>query len=521
MPTPLWITATPPAPHGELHIGHLAGPYVAADVLARFLRADGRPVRFTTGTADHAVSVQERALRTGRKPAEVAEGYHAAITADWRRSGITFDHIVQPRHDRGYLRWVQDLFVRLHAEGVIAPRARLLPYCEPCDRWLYGARLSGGCPHCGVTGAGGVCRACARPNDCGDLLDPSCDRCGTPARLRRCRRLYLPLEPFRDTLADYWATLDLPPRLAALCEGLIEDGLPDVAVGHPGDWGVEVPVEEFADHRIDACFESAALQLFGHAARNEPWPERTVHFCGFGHAFCHAVLLPALLLAQGVKLPQDFLVNEGYRLHDAGADETWALDLLTEFGSDTLRRHVLEARPVGRDTAFDRDRLDRARQVLDGTWNGWLTRLFTAVREDSAGVVPEVPPGGTGWDVQARRLNRGVDELREAYSLDSFDPRRAVAMLDEIVRSTDDFGHVNDHERRRPRRDGRHLAPLVAQLGVAAALTAWARPVMPEGADRLAAALGIAPGGPVTGEALAAPPAGTRLAPPSGPVFGF
>ncbi|MFF2806292.1 class I tRNA ligase family protein [Streptomyces sp. NPDC058000] len=521
MPTPYWITATPPAPHGELHIGHLAGPYVAADVLARFLRADGRPVRFATGTADHAASVEARALRTGRKPAEVAEGYRAAITADWRRSGITFDRIVHPRGDQGYTRWIQELFARLHADGVIAPRARLLPYCASCDRWLHGAHVTGGCPHCGRTGAGGTCRACARPNDGGDLLDPTCTRCDTPARPRRCRRLYLPLEPFRDPLADHWAASALPPRLAALCEGLIEDGLPDVAVGHPGEWGIPVPVEEFADHRIDACFETAAMQLFGHGAHEEELPERSVHFCGYGHAFCHAVLLPVLLLAQGLKLPQDFCVNEDFRIGDGGPEGVWALDLLTEFGSDTLRRHVLQARPAGRSTGFDRERLARARRVLDTTWNGWLARVFAAVREESAGVVPGVLPGGTGWDRHVRRVGRGVEELREAYDLESFDPRRAVAMLDEIVRATDDFGHLNTHERRRPHRDGRHLAPLVAQLSVAAGLTAWARPVMPEGADRLAAALRIAPGGPVTAQALAAPAAGTRLDPPSGPVFGF
>ncbi|MHC0429892.1 class I tRNA ligase family protein [Streptomyces sp. O3] len=521
MSTPLWITATPPATHGELHIGHLAGPYVAADVLARFLRADGQAVLFTTGTADHAESVELRALRAGRKPEEVAEGFRTAITADWLRSGVEFDRIVHPRRDRGYERWVQRLFSELHADGVIAPRTRLLPYCETCDRWLYGAHVTGGCPHCGEPGHGGMCRACARPNDCGDLLDPGCARCGQPARPRRCRRLYVPLEPYREALAEYWAGTELPPRLAVLCESLIEDGLPDVAVGHPGDWGVPVPVDGFPEHRVDGCFEAAAMHLFGYGFDRVPLPERTLHFCGFGHAFCHAVLLPVLLLAQGVKLPQSFNVNETYHADAMGTSGTWALDLLTEFGSDTLRRHVLEARPAGRSTAFDRAQLGRTRQVLDNSWNDWLARLFAALREQSGGVVPDAAPDGAGWEVQLRRLARTVDDLRDAYGPEAFAPRRAVALLDEIVRTTDDFGHVNTHERRRPSSAESHLRPLVAQLAVARALAAWARPVMPEGADRLAAALSAPPGGPVDLAALAAPPPGTRLAPPSGPVFGF
>src|SRR4051812_19065541 len=105
MSTPLWITATPPTSHGELHIGHLAGPYVAADVLSRHLRADGQPVLFSTGIADHADLVRVRALRGGRKPEEVAEGYGVAIAADWLRAKVAFDQIVRPRQDRGYRRW--------------------------------------------------------------------------------------------------------------------------------------------------------------------------------------------------------------------------------------------------------------------------------------------------------------------------------------------------------------------------------------------------------------------------------
>lgn len=110
MSTPVWITATPPAPHGELHVGHLAGPYVAADVLSRYLRAEGEPVLFTTGTADHSSSVHVRALRAGRKPEEVAEGFREAITADWLRSGIEFDRIVRPRQDAHYGRRMAELF---------------------------------------------------------------------------------------------------------------------------------------------------------------------------------------------------------------------------------------------------------------------------------------------------------------------------------------------------------------------------------------------------------------------------
>ncbi|WP_050779752.1 hypothetical protein [Streptomyces sp. C] len=238
------------------------------------------------------------------------------------------------------------------------------------------------------------------------------------------------------------------------------------------------------------------------------------------------MLLPVLLFAQGLKLPQHFCVNEAYVMDDealvrGSGQKAWALDLITEYGSDTLRRHVLQARPLGRRTAFHADRLAAARRELDEGWNNWLARLFAAVREECAGRAPEALPGGSGWEVLERRLLRGLEDLREAYSPDAFDPRRAVGLLDEMVRAAADFGHVNAHEAHRPTTAGRHLPVLAAQLAVARALGAWARPVMPEGADRLAAALRTRPGGPVSAAALVPPAPGTRLAPPSGPVFGF
>ncbi|OEV05581.1 class I tRNA ligase family protein [Streptomyces oceani] len=526
MTGPIWITATPPATDGELHVGHLAGPYVAADMLSRFLRADGTSVLFTTGTSDHHSSVEVKSLRVGRKPGEVAAGYRESIAADWLSSGVEFDDIVHPGASTAFVGWIRELYGRMAAEGLIVPRTRPLPYCAPCDRWLYGAHVVGNCPHCEATCAGGMCHECARPNDCGDLLDAECALCGAEARPRRCRRLYLPLEPFRERLTEYWSEgAGMPPRLVAMCRQLAEDGLPELAVSHPGEWGVPVPVAGFPEHRVDACFEAAALHLYSYSFDGRPEPDRTVHFCGFGHAFSHAVLLPLLMFAKGLKLPQDFVVNESYLLAEpavgSGEPPLWAIDLLAEHGSDTLRRHVLQERPAARRTAFSHEELRRTRTLLDASWNRWLSGLFTAVRQECGGVVPDAEPGGVGWPTLLRRLERTVEDLREALGPQDLDPRRAVAVLDEAVRCVAVFGDVNAPDLGHPEGGAERQRALAAQLAVAAALTAWVRPVMPEGADRLAAALGLAPGAPVTAAALSPPPPGSRLAPPSGPVFGF
>ncbi|KJK55404.1 class I tRNA ligase family protein [Saccharothrix sp. ST-888] len=547
MSASLWITATPTTPNGELHVGHLAGPYVAADVLRRFLKADGLPVRLTGGLADHESAVELCALGQGRKAAEVADGYGEAITVDWRRAGVEFDQLVRPNQDKGYRAFVTSLFRRLHADGVLVPRTRLLPYCGPCERALYGKYVKGGCPSCGAQADGNLCQTCARPNDCGDLLAPVCVLCGTPAVLRQCRRLYLPLEAHRKELTDFWDSVAMPPRLAAFRDGLLHDGLPDVAVSHPAQWGIEVPVEGFADQRIAPAVEEVASYLLSTGPESGPesglkggpdngpesGPENgeesargPLQFFGIDRAVLHLAVLPTLVAAYGGPLPTGFQVNEYYRLDGRKLSTTrrhavWALDVLTDAGSDTLRRHVLSDRPEGRPAEFELDGLDRTRDHLHTSWNQWLSRLFAALREDCAGVTPEEAPGGTGWDLLAERLDFSARELRSSYGVSGFAPRRAVALLDEVVRLADDFHLVNAPERDRAAGRSAYRAALAAELAVACALTAWAWPVMPEGAGRLAAALGVTAGGPVTSAALAAPAPGVRLVPPTGPVFGF
>ena len=522
-----WITATPPTPNGHLHVGHMAGPYIAGDVLRRFTEADGRDVLYTTGLDDHQTYVPVRGAKDGaRKATEVADAYGKSITTTWADAEVKFDRIGRPRQDAGYVGFVQDFFRRLYDGGHIVPRTRPLPYCTRCQLWLYEAYVSGGCPHCGAPSGGNACEPCGWPNSCGDLADPHCVLCGAAAELRDCSRLFLPLQPFADRLARFWDQVVMPPHLRALCEQMLAAGLPEIAVSHPGEWGVPVPVRGFEDHRIYVWFEMAPGYLLEYDPDAATPTEGPVQFFGYDNGYFHAVLNPALFAAYdpAIPLPTTFIVNEFYRLDGLKFSTSrqhaiWAQDALAEIGSDLLRYHVLSDRPNGRQTSFSRADLTTSRGQLD-RWNAWLRRLFVAVAGECDGAVPATAPWGPEWDRLQARAVRAVAELRDCYDVQGFDPRRAVALLNEVVASAEDFGYVHDHERQRPQGAAPYRAALSAQLCVAAALAAWAAPVMPRGSARLAGLLGLDGGRRVDAAALAAPPPGTPIEPVAEPVFG-
>jgi methionyl-tRNA synthetase len=247
-----------------------------------------------------------------------------------------------------------------------------------------------------------------------------------------------------------------------------------------------------------------------------------VQFFGFDNGYFHAVLFPALFMAwdPDLPLPAAFIVNEFYRYEGkkfstSRRHAVWARDGL-HAGSDAVRLHVMRDRPNGRQTNFTRGDLERARAHLHGAWNGWLSRLLASLNAETGGVTPHEQPGGEDWRVLSARLTRLAGELRDAYSLPGFDPRRAVDLLDELVRCVSDFGYVHGHE---PCPRGRRAA-LSAQLAVASALAAWAGPALPAGARRLSAVLGLPPGRPVNASVLVPLPPGSRLSPPAGPIFG-
>ena len=519
-----FITATPPTPNGGLHVGHMAGPYIAADVLRRHLLAAGVQAVMTTGMDDHQTYVPRAALMEGCDPGELADRYGDSIDDTWRAAGVDFDVSVRVRRDDEHVALTQRFFRALYDGDHLVARTIDVPWCEPCGQWLVEAWVKGGCPHCGASSGGNACEACGRPNHCGDLLDPRCVVCDAPAVMREAQRLFFPLARLERELVEFWATVRMPPHLRALCEAMLADGLPEIAVTQLSDWGIPVPVEGFEDQTIYVWFEMAPGYL--HEARRAGSdvrdPGAYVQFFGFDNGYFHAVLFPALFRAYDaqIKLPDRFVVNEFYRLEGkkfstSRRHAVWAADLLREENADVVRWHVLGDRPEGRQTNFTLAGLAATRARLEALWDEQLARVVAACD----GRVPAERPAGPEWEALRGRLERTAAELREAYGADEFDPRRAVRLLEAALDAVADFGYVHEHAATVASLHELHRAALTAQITALRALAAWSAPIAPGIAAYVAALTGY--DGPMTAvdAALAPPPAGLEVMAPDGSVI--
>ncbi|SDG02076.1 methionyl-tRNA synthetase [Sinosporangium album] len=506
---PWLITATPPTPNGDLHLGHLSGPYLAADILGRHLRRRAPGATTMTGIDDNQSYTEAHAVREGTKAADVARWFGDRIVDAWEGAGVRFDVIGRPDQAPHHAHLTRRIFRTLVDRGDIVPRVRPLPYCVPCDRWAFEAYVVGSCPHCGTRSCGNACEVCGRPNDCADLGDPRCTVCGAACELRDCERLYFPLARHVSPLRRFWSQVRMNSHLTALCAEMAADGLPEIAVSHPATWGVEVPVEEFPGHRVYVWFEMAAGYLAAGAdGTGHPgvWrPGRRVAQCfGYDNGYFHAVLFPAIMHAYDpdVPLPTDFISNEFYRLDGekfstSRRHAVWLLDALETTPADHLRLYLTWTRPVAAQTTFTWAGM---RTVLYDDvfprWRGWLTglgrRCGKAAANDGDGGPPTV--WGRSADRRVRELRAlTADTLRvvdEAYSVERFSPHTAVRALDLLVRAAEETGDDAEHLTGRLRFHDIFARAVHAELAVAAVLSAGLYPVAPELGDQLWKALG-------------------------------
>ncbi|MFI7120216.1 class I tRNA ligase family protein [Amycolatopsis sp. NPDC049868] len=509
---PLLVFSTPPTPNGDLHLGHLSGPYLGADVYVRFQRMNGADAWHLTGSDDFQSYVAAYARDAAESPATTAERFSAEIRETLALMDIEPDQFTVPRTAPRYADGLRDFFSRLTASGEVRPTPGTALFDGETGEYLYEGDVSGACPACGQPTGGNLCEECGEPNACVDLLRPRSALSPEPPRRAEVVRHSLPLHDFRATVADHHALGRVPARLRELADRLFSRPRLDVSLTHPTGWGVSPATPDMDDQAIWAWPEMAYGFLYGiealgrRSAKNWRWDRprhdwKIVHFFGFDNSFYHAVLYPALYrLAFPEWRPDiDYHVNEFYLLEEdkfstSRRHAIWGKEILSAESVDAVRYFLASTRPEGRRTSFSRSEFEAVLStVLIGQWQSWLRDLGARVDERYGGHAPDT---GT-WTPEHTAFLAGLEHrlraLTGSLGPDGFSLNQTTQGLSGLVQDARAFAGREEPGIRLPGWSDQARTAIALELAAARLLAGCAAPVMPRFARRLAGALGLTP----------------------------
>ncbi|MGP9822321.1 class I tRNA ligase family protein [Salinarimonas sp. NSM] len=494
---PVVVTSTPPTPNGDLHLGHLSGPYLGADIHVRYLRMRGVDARHVTGSDDYQSYVLACAERLDTPPAATADRFAARMHATLAAMDIAPDRWTRPLHEEAYRADVARGFERLVAAGHVVARTSDALFCADCGTYLYEVAVRGACPHCAAPTGGNVCEECGRPNACVDVVARETSCCHGHAVTRPTTRLVFPLAPWEGDLRRFLAEVDLDPHLTALCESMMAAGLPEIPVSHPVDWGIPVPVAGFEAQRIWVWLEMALGYHYG--IRERGGTPDVVQFFGFDNGYCHALLFPAVAMALGERelLPARFVCNEfllldGLKFSTSRNHAVWGGELLPRTQPDVVRFGLSWGRPEGARTNFTLDTLERlVRERLVDGWQAWLDALAGRIGGEADGRAPDTGAWSESHRRFFARLQARIAEIAACFEAASFSPAAAVRALDALVEDARAFARRESHLAGVASRRADRRTALALELAAARALAMASAPVMPRFSARLAGDLGL------------------------------
>ncbi|WNV85228.1 class I tRNA ligase family protein [Umezawaea sp. Da 62-37] len=400
------VIAPGPTANGDLHLGHLAGPFLAADICVRYARATGRDVLFGTGIHATQNYIVTTARRLGVRPEDLRAGAADQVEKTLVSMGIEADGFV--RFDERYLHTATEFFRRLHAKGGLRLRPVLFPYSPRTCEYLTDAYVRGGCPFCLAEGCAGLCENCGHWVASGELIEPRSTLLpDDPLELRECEVLVLPLEEHRAELVEYFArqSATMRPRMAQVVDEMLARPLPDYPVTLPISWGIPAPFAEVPGQVIYSDAETVAWSVHctalcvegrggtdGHELWRRGEDTKVVYFLGSDASSAFAVVGVAMLLALGEHvLPDQFITNEFYELdHDKFSTSRGHLLTARELADiasrDLIRFYLAATSPEFQRTNFTREALARVTEWrLVRPWNRVAAKVEQWVEQ---GVLP-------------------------------------------------------------------------------------------------------------------------------------
>ena len=508
------LTAALPYTNGPIHIGHLAGVYVPADIYARYLRLQGHDVAFICGSDEHGVPITIKAKKEGISPQDVVDRYHKIIENSFKEFGISFDNYSRTS-SKIHHETASDFFKTLHDKGAFLEETTDQLYDAEAQQFLADRFVLGTCPKCGFTESyGDQCEACGTSHNATDLIEPKSAISGNVPVLKSTKHWYLPLDQHQEFLQSWIGTEhkhDWKSNVYGQCMSWINDGLRPRAVTRDLDWGIPVPVEG-ADGKVLYVWFDAPIGYISSTkewarANGKDWEpywkdEETtlLHFIGKDNIVFHCIIVPAMLKAEGSYiLPKnvpanEFLNLEGQKLSTSKNWAVWLPDYLKAFPDqqDVLRYVLTATAPETKDNDFTwKDFQARNNNELVAVYGNFINRVLVLTHKYYSGKVPQLKEL-TGADKGVLgELSTTPKEIQQ--SLERFRFREASQILMNLARSGNKYLADEEPWKVIKTNPERVQTIMYTALQIASGLSVLSEPFLPHTAEKLQKMLRLDP----------------------------
>ena len=437
------ITSALPYANGPVHIGHLAGVYIPADIYARYLRLKGEEVLFVGGSDEHGVPVTIRARKEGCTPQDVVDRYHKIIKDSFSEFGISFD-IYSRTTSNTHHQFASDFFKKLYEEGKFVEKESEQFYDEQEKEFLTDRNIRGECPYCHEADAyGDQCEKCGRTLSPDELINPYNAVTGNPLVKKHTKHWYLPLDKYQEWL-EQWILKDHPewrPNVYGQCKSWLDGGLKPRAVTRDLSWGIPVPVVGAEGKVLYVWFDAPIGYISNTKELCEKEPEkygtwqkwwqsedtRMIHFIGKDNIVFHCIVFPTMLKAHGDYILPDnvpaneFLNLEGDKISTSRNWAVWLNEYLVDMpGKQDVLRYVLTANaPETKDNDFTwKDYQARNNNELVAVYGNFVNRALQLTKKYYSGIVPQ-PGEYTDYDTQTisewRETKEKMEQLLQQF----------------------------------------------------------------------------------------------------------
>lgn len=496
------ITTALPYANGPVHIGHLAGVYVPADIYARYLRSMGEEVVLIGGSDEHGVPITIKARKEGVTSQDIVDRYHNIIKQSFEEFGISFD-VYSRTTSKQHAETASDYFKRLYDGGKFVEKTTKQYYDPEAQAFLADRYIIGKCPHCGNEKAyGDQCEACGTSLSATDLINPKSTLSGAEPELRETKHWYLPLEDYDGFMRQWileghkeWKT-----NVYGQCKSWIEQGLQPRAVTRDLDWGVKVPLQDAEGKVLYVWFDAPIGYIsFTQELMPNDWEKwwkdeksKLVHFIGKDNIVFHCIIFPAMLKADGdYILPEnvpanEFLNLEGDKISTSRNWAVWLHEYLKDFpGKQDVLKYVLCANaPETKDNDFTwKDFQTRNNSELVAIYGNFVNRTMVLTHKYFGG---KVPACGELNDLDRQT----IEEMKQfperiGRSIEQYRFREALNEMMNLARLGNKYLTENEPWKTIKTDESRTATVLNISLQICANLAILSAPFLPMTAEKL------------------------------------